>query len=402
MLLAVLLLGVLIVREPHVREADEVFLRWLLRNAPQKAAPAPLAIIDMGRDRTFQKSDDDARPAVNFGKPGAASLSSLEYALLLQSLLTFQPTVVAFEPVLRWRENERDEQQVFIDQALRVPKLLLAAVLTDAPDPDAPGQDLPAIKNVTGKRTDLPAFTGIERQPDEELRLISTLGFVNTPNEDDLRVPMLFQYRGEVIPSFVLQAVMLWLRATPAEVKVTLGSRIELPGRRVIPIASDGSILVNTSALRGVRRISFNELLLAAQQRDSGAKPAPHFDEIKDQLVLIRRPDDPVGPPESFAAAIATIQTNTFVRRVHWAFDCALIAAALLATWLVRNVTRTNLLLAAFAITAAYALIALMTVSQLRVWLPAVLPMGLLWFVTILKLLALPPRQPNEPTPEPA
>ena len=54
------------------------------------------------------------------------------------------------------------------------------------------------------------------RQPIEDLRLISTPGFSNLPDESPayLRVPLLFLYRGEVVPSFTLQAILLWLRVT--------------------------------------------------------------------------------------------------------------------------------------------------------------------------------------------
>ena len=96
-------------------------------------------------------------------------ISPLEFALFLQSALDFQPTVVAFENILKWRERDRDQEQVFIDQAMRVPKLLLAAELTTTPDPDAPGPEIQGFTQVTGKRGDLVEFSGIGRQPDEEI-----------------------------------------------------------------------------------------------------------------------------------------------------------------------------------------------------------------------------------------
>ena len=56
---------------------------------------------------------------------------------------------------------------------------------------------------------------------------------------------MLFLYRGEVVPSFTLQAILLWLRITPAEVKIVLGSHIALPQDRKVPIVSDGTMLID-------------------------------------------------------------------------------------------------------------------------------------------------------------
>ncbi len=50
---------------------------------------------------------------------------------------------------------------------------------------------------MTGRRGDLAAFGGIARQPNDDLRLISTQGFINLPKEisSGIRVPLLFLYR---------------------------------------------------------------------------------------------------------------------------------------------------------------------------------------------------------------
>src|SRR5207237_3247254 len=141
----------------------------------------------------------------------------------------------------------KDHEQIFIDQAMRVPKLLLGAELTATADPDAPVAEITGFTNVTGRRGDLPEFSGVEHQPGEDVRILSTLGFINLPEEtaDELHVPLLFQYRGEVIPSFALQAALLWMRVTPGEVKIDIGSAITLPNGTKIPIRSDGTFLVN-------------------------------------------------------------------------------------------------------------------------------------------------------------
>src|SRR5712692_4224192 len=194
-IIVVLLLGVLFLREPRFQRSEEIFLRWLIRHSQPAAKTVPITIIETGRE--------------NPPPP-------LEAALFLQGILEFKPTVIAIEPVLQWGERNKDQEQIFIDQAMRVPKLLLGAELTATPDPDAPVAEIVGFTNVTGRRGDLPAFSGIEHQPEEDARIVSTLGFVNLPEEnaDELHVPLLFQYRGEVIPSFAFQAVLLWLRVT--------------------------------------------------------------------------------------------------------------------------------------------------------------------------------------------
>src|SRR6267143_4499993 len=191
-IIVVLLLGVLFLREPRFQRSEEYFLRWLVRHSQPAAKAVPITIIETGR-----------------GNPPPP----LETALLLQGILEFKPTVVAIEPVLQWGERSKDQEQVFIDQAMRVPKLLLAAELTATPDPDASVPEIPGFTKVTGRRGDIPEFSGIGQQPDEDLRFISALGFINLPDEidADIHVPLLFQYRAEFIPSFALQSALLWI-----------------------------------------------------------------------------------------------------------------------------------------------------------------------------------------------
>jgi hypothetical protein len=260
--LVVLLLGILLLREPRFEKLEETFLRWLLRNAQPRALTAPLTVIEIGRDQPLQKKEESPQDSADAFLHGAgAAISPLEYALFLQSVLEFQPTVIAFENILKWRERDKDQEQVFLDQAMRVPKLLLGAELTSTPDPDQLAPDIPIFTQVSGSRGHLVEFSGIGRQPNEDMRLISRPGFINLPEEivDDLHVPLLFRYRGEVIPAFALEAVLLWLRITPAEVKIELPSRVLLPGDREIPIRADGTLLINPLATKSARRLALNQ-----------------------------------------------------------------------------------------------------------------------------------------------
>src|SRR3954452_25271003 len=278
LMFVVLLAGILVLREPRFEQADDVFLRWLLQHSPgREGKSVPLTVVEISRD-SFADPNSGSERGGRQGSSGEA-VSPLEFALFLQSVLGFQPNVVAFENILRWRERDKDQVQIFLDQAMRVPRLLLAAELSTTSDPDAPWGDIRGFPQVTGKRGDLATFTGIGREPDEDLRLISTQGFVNLPEEESssVRVPLLFMYRGEVIPSFTLQAILLWLRVTPAEVKIDLGSQILLPQNRRIPIATDGTLLVNPNAGKSARRIGLNDMLLAAQQHDAGNAAAQEF-----------------------------------------------------------------------------------------------------------------------------
>ena len=234
-------------------------------------------------------------------------------------MLEFNPAVIAIEPVLQWRDRDKDQEQVFIDQAMRVPKLLVGVELGEArPTVMRRPKKLPTFWGAEGRRGALAEFSGIAHESDQDLHLISTPGFINAPREqtDRVRVPLLFLYRGEVVPAFALQAIMLWLGVTPGEVKVQLGKSISLPNGWKIPIRRDGTVMVNPAAAKQVRRLAVTDILLAAQERDTGTKSSLDLDDLRNQIVLVRASDDPLQPPNIFATAIATIQNNTYVRRV--------------------------------------------------------------------------------------
>jgi hypothetical protein len=310
--------------------------------------------------------------------------------------MEFNPTVVAFESILQWDNQQKDQEQIFLDQAMRVPKLQTAAELAVNTDPDAPFVELPSFTQVSGKRGGLVEYSGIARQPNEDLRVLSTIGFVNLPKEaaDDVHVPLLFQYRGDVIPSFALQAIMLWMRVTPSEVKIDIGSYIYLPQGKIIPINDEGSLLVNPSTLKGARYLKLNELLLAAQQHENKAPGGAQLEDIRDQIVLARSlTDSPAGEP--FAAAIATVQANAFVHRVHWSFDVVFILGVAAVSGIARRFSRIDLVLAAIAVSAGYCMVAIVLISRWFIWLPGVLTLGSVWLLALLCLFA--PRAKEDP-----
>jgi hypothetical protein len=391
LILVVLLLGALFLREPRLERSEEFFLRWLLKNSDPHAKATSLTVVDIGHDNSMERAPAGEGDE-NSPRSGANVVSPMEFALFLQSALAFQPTVIAFENILKWRETEKEQEQVFIDQAMRVPRLLLAAELTATPDPDAPGPEIPGFTQVTGRRGDLVEFSGVGRQPNEELRLIATAGFTNLPDEisDGIHVPLLFRYRGEVIPSFAFEAILLWLRVTPSEVSIDLDSHISLPHGRTIPIRSDGTLLISPNASRKAHHITLSDLLVAAQQRDTGKNP--DIDSLRDQIVLARTPANPLSPPDVFAATIATIQSNAYVHRVSWIFDCIVLLLVAAVAGKLRDISRVDLVLGAIAFTAAYCLAALGIISRWLIWLPGILPLGAVWLLVLASLI-IPHRQ---------
>src|SRR4051794_29244304 len=109
-MLVILLACLFFLREPRLQRFDESFLHWLLKNAPATGATVPLTIVVIGGDSILSKN----RTAAAKENPSQA-ISPVEYALFLQAALEFNPTVVAFEPILQWDARQKDQEQIFMD-----------------------------------------------------------------------------------------------------------------------------------------------------------------------------------------------------------------------------------------------------------------------------------------------
>ena len=351
---------------------------------------AQVAQVEIGRDDFQRLTPEEERKPLPKGQAARRSLSPLEYALFLQAILEFQPTVIGIQPVVIWRARDKTQEQVFIDQAMRVPRLLIAIELGGKGPNDLAADDLPTLPNVSGPRGYLAQFSGVKRQPDEDIRLISTPGFTNLPNgwSDRIRVPLLFEYRGEIVPSFTLQAIMLWLRLTPADVKVELGGQISLPNGWKIPLHRDGTTTINPVARESVHRLSFSELLLAAQEHEKHLPPTRDVGDLKSQIILLRIADDPLQPPDVFATAIATIQGNVYVQPASKTIAWIIILLMALLSCFLRMISRTGFFLGAIMFSAGWGMIVLAVLSRDHIWLPTLLPLMLLWFLVVVRFIS--------------
>src|SRR5207247_2420723 len=157
-----------------------------------------------------------------------------------------------------------------------------------------------------------------------------------------------FQYRGEGGSSFALRAPLLWGRVSPAEVKIETGCAISFANGITISIRRDGTTLISPTGARNARHMSQSALLLASQQHDN------KLDDIHDQIVLARAATNPFGPPDLFAATIATLQTNSFLQRVSWIFDCIVLVLVVTVSGPLQRFSRVDVLLGAIAVSAAY------------------------------------------------
>ncbi len=381
-------------RQEPLAAWDNAFADFLAMHSPRGAKPAPVTLVAI----------DDSSLATQ-----PWPWTPLEFAKFYQAVLPLKPEVCALDEVLDWnRIGLPDEQQrrlpqyekMLRDLILSAPKNLLGSELGFPEDQSViPAlQEVPAVRNVKGAVDRVPEFTLIERQATENFRLSSTVGFTNLPPvyERANSVPLVLRYRGQVVPAFALQAVMLWLKLTPDEIAVDLGSHIQLGKNLRIPITITGRMRVDFGSPRA--EFSFDDLILASEQTAAGTRPHVPLDGLKGGIVLLSRTDTAArtvpfaarrkgSPGELFAAAIATIQNQSFIRRAPLWAEGVVVALLMLVSFRIPREKKWLAVLTGFLTLVIYAMLAMAVFSRWLIWLPATVPLGAVLVFVILRLV---------------
>ncbi len=336
--------------------------------------------------------------------------SPLDFSLFFQAAIPTNPAVLAVDEVLDWDRFALPETQmkklpqyekILMDQIHRAPRMLLGAHLGFPDDPQVapPWQEVPLLRNVKGDLRELPEYPIVERQPSEDYRLAATIGFTNLPPTQERynSVPLIFRQNGQVVPSFPLQAMIMWSRLTPDEVSVVLGSHIDLSHKRRIPIDARGRMRVDFAAPRG--HVSFDDLLFASEQAAAGKPPVVDLSKLKGRIVLLARIDQksktvPLAagrngsPGELFAAAIATMQNRSYIRRAPIWAECLVLAAIATLAFFVPRWSKWGTFGAACFALIVYTLVAMAAFQQQLVWLPGVVAGGAMLCCVLFRCVA--------------
>ena len=390
------LVGLLLMRESRqtpIDGLDENFADFLAINSrrAEEAAPVTLVGIDEGslKERPWP-------------------WTPLEFAIFFQAAEVFKPAAAATDEVLHWDVKQMPPdaarklpqyQNILREHVLRSSKVLLGAQLGYPEDATAPPpvQETPLIRNVTGDVSGIPEFTAIDAQADEDFRLSSTTGFANLPQTARYTrtAPLIFRYHGQVVPSFVLQAILMWEKLTTDDVTIEAGVQIKLADHVQIPIDREGRMRIDFGVRR--RRCGFDDLVLSSDQFENGRATLVPKEWLAEKLLLLARIDDAAktvafapgrkgSPGELFAAAIGTIQNRSFIRRAPVWFDYGIVAIMVMVAracrrW--RKISTFGIMLLGIV---AYVMIAITFFGYYLLWLPIVLPAGLALFITIFRI----------------
>jgi hypothetical protein len=150
----------------------------------------------------------------------------------------------------------------------------------------------------------LPGLTGAARGGENFLGSYSTFpadrgwtaGFLNLPatGAQRNRVPILGLLRGEPVPSFALAVYLASLSAQTGPTEEKTGAISTTPssdlrlGRHILPLDAEGMIPLSSTALRNLRRLDMDDLLLEVERVEQGRPAnAAVTDLIADRLVIL-------------------------------------------------------------------------------------------------------------------
>lgn len=397
LMVSVLLLGLFLMgearREPAAK-IDTAYADWVATNSNRSTAKTRVTLVEI----------NDNSLSVQ-----AWPWSAKDFSLFLQAALPSKPDVVAIEPVLNWdsasgkgKEDAGRFEKTLHDLLLQAPKVVLASQLGSPEDPDVvPSmQPVPFLRNVKGDKSAIPVFNDLPQQPLEDYRPTAAIGFANIPDDGQTvhRVPLVFNYRGEIVPSLTLQILIQWYKITSDDVVVEPGLRIKLGTKGEIPIDGAGRMAIDYSA--GFTRFGDDDLLLAVTERQQNITKkasSANLDAMTGGVTILARTDKdvrtlltPFGDRKSSgeltALAVATAMSNAYAHRVTHIFDFAVIAAMMALAANFHRVTKRKFALLSFAGLLVYCIGSMAIYTVYLAWLPFVLPVGLLLLVNFFSL----------------
>jgi adenylate cyclase len=258
----------------------------------------------------------------------------LDYALMMRSLLPYAPQSVVFEIPLQNPDPFYSAfDSMFANIVARYDHVIFAALSLTTNDQ----HQLPEnCESIPARGLGRPrAVFGSLHGPLADFAGQSSLGIANLlPGDHRVprRVPLVFQVRNYIVPGLALQAAAQYLGASLSKSEVVFGDAIYLraaDGRllRRIPVDDEGRLHLRFRRIDPPEwKISFDNVILFADQREHGEKTALDLTQLRRRQVWVGRIDKslamdgiagvtgPLCPVEVHMAAARNIIDSDFVR----------------------------------------------------------------------------------------
>lgn len=324
---------------------DQWWLDFCIANSSDQITEASVTLIQI---------DDDYESTLP-----SDHLTRLDYAVILANVEKFKPHSVALLPPLQWKEKNVINQRILESQCLKTPALTLAAKVENSPVSDKKDKNSPyqALTQIEGDLTKITTFTRTLAYPEKETRgkgkvAFSEIELIDQNNEDGiLMLPLVARYQDNILPSFILLALVQHEKLTLDDVRLQLPpavphAQILIADQYIIPIDLAGRLKIYphagiTSAL--YQSIKATQLTLAHSESPDVKKLQQDLEEVfqslpnnllvigldqkQDQHITLNS-GQKVSLAELTTRSIATIQSGRFIEQ--WPLSGKLLSFALI------------------------------------------------------------------------
>ncbi len=295
---------------------SDFWLEFCIGNSGDKISDPAVTIVRIN-DSYEPLTLGEENPAASEGK-----LSRLDYATILGFIAKLDPKSVAFLPTPSFDESLVLNQTDIVplkDAAMQLPRLTVAANVSNDGDQAKDEKPLtyPAI-TVEGDPATILSFTRTVRRPDPQILANADPAFKSIESardlisENEIRIPLVAEYKGQIVPSLVLKAVAHHAGVAPDEIILDLtGSpKIRIGDFREVPILSDGTFILpqHSGIQRGMKSFT--------KTAEGEIKEIHHFTSLTvEELAYTGGQDDEVAKRilASFQGKFASISENLVV-----------------------------------------------------------------------------------------
>ena len=318
--IALSLLALLLVKreqkEGSFLESERQYVNWLIDTKKQKKETSSITLLalDNSEDSVLQ----DWPP------------SPLDFAVMLNNLKKYNPGLIAIEPSLEFPNSPDGLIETLRTTCLNFKKdsLLFSAICqmdqSVNSTKDKGKKFFDVLKNVNGNTESIPEFTKTTSMPNQRFAAmgipISFTAIDLTQKKSEInqyKFPLIAKVGNEIIPSFVLKALMLETNTSPDQVLVNLGEKITLNENKIIPIDAGGHVEIYPALQKELSKEKINLLTTPSNELSEKSKSS-----LNNRIILIGnnnvknitfRNDDFISNAEFMALAISTIQSGLFI-----------------------------------------------------------------------------------------
>ena len=318
--IALSLLALLLVKreqkEGSFLESERQYVNWLIDTKKQKKETSSITLLalDNSEDSVLQ----DWPP------------SPLDFAVMLNNLKKYNPGLIAIEPSLEFPNSPDGLIETLRTTCLNFKKdsLLFSAICqmdhSVNSTKDKGKKFFDVLKNVNGNTKSIPEFTKTTSMPNQRFAAMgipiafTAIDLTQKNSEiNQYKFPLIAKVGNEIIPSFVLKALMLETNTSPDQVLVNLGEKITLNENKIIPIDAGGHVEIYPALQKELPKEKINLLTTPSNELSEKSKSS-----LNNRIILIGnnnvknitfRNDDFISNAEFMALAISTIQSGLFI-----------------------------------------------------------------------------------------